>query len=57
MDGHPDDFHLSTRDVDGEQHVVANQPEPGHRLNGEEVHPHDHAQVCPTLPTAFVPHP
>jgi hypothetical protein len=38
-------FYLPGGDVDGEQHVVSDKPEPGHGLHGEEVHAHEHAQV------------
>jgi hypothetical protein len=36
-------LHFPASNVDGEQHLVANQPEPSHRLNREEIHPDNRA--------------
>jgi hypothetical protein len=41
----PKNLDLPAGDVDREQHMVPNQPEPGDHLYPEEVHPHEHAQV------------
>jgi hypothetical protein len=39
------DFHFPARNIDGEQHVVANQSEPRHGFYREEVHTDQHAQM------------
>ena len=39
------DFHLPARNIDREQHVVANQSKPRHGFYREEVHADQHAQM------------